>query len=126
MLMELLSLERLMLDAVDPKLLPLLAEKLRALGDPQRLRLMRALSDGPRTVGELVDLVGTTQPNVSRHLARLEQTGWVTRERDGNRVLVRLSDEVSGDLCDLLCALVRRQAARAAVTAGLGREGGNE
>ncbi len=114
-----------MLDAVDPMLLPLLAERLRALGDPQRLRLMRALSDGPRTVGELVDLVGTTQPNVSRHLARLEQAGWVTRERDGNRVLVRISDEVSGDLCELLCALVRRQAARAAATAGLGREGGN-
>lgn len=98
-----------MLEAANDDLLALLAERLRALGDPMRLRLMRALAGGERTVGELVALVGTSQPNVSRHIHRLEQAGWVARRRAGGHVLVRIADDISPALCDELCGLVRRQ-----------------
>lgn len=111
-----------MLDEVDPELLPVLAERLKALADPLRLRLMRQLSAGELSVGELVDAIGTTQPNISRHLARLEQGGWIARRRDGNRVLIRVADEVDHALCAQLCGLVRRQAERDARRAGVGSE----
>ena len=111
------------LGTVDAELLPLLAERLRALGDPARLRLLQVLSARERTVGELVAETGYSQPNVSRHLDRLEQAGWVERRREGTRCYVGLADEVAGCLCKQLCTLIRRQAASAAERAGVGRRG---
>ncbi|MCC7491571.1 MAG: winged helix-turn-helix transcriptional regulator [Fimbriimonadaceae bacterium] len=107
-----------MLNELEPALLPLLAARLRALGEPQRLRLMQALTAGERTVGQLVGECGLTQPNVSRHLAVLEQAGWVTRQRDGQRVLVRIADEVGHELCACVCRVARRQAAVVAAMEG--------
>ncbi|NUP98726.1 MAG: winged helix-turn-helix transcriptional regulator [Armatimonadetes bacterium] len=111
-----------MLEAIDPRLLPVLAARLRALAEPQRLRLMQALSDGEKTVGELVDLTGTTQPNVTRHVQKLEQSGWIARRREGNRVYLRIAEEVSGELCQHICGLVRQQAAQTAAVAATGEE----
>lgn len=96
-----------MLEQFESDRLAKLANRLGALGDPLRLQLLQAVSDGERTVGELVDLVGTTQPNISRHLARLHQAGWIERRRDGNHVLVRLAQQVDCDLCERICALLR-------------------
>ncbi|MBI2302564.1 MAG: winged helix-turn-helix transcriptional regulator [Armatimonadetes bacterium] len=107
-----------MLDTVDPALLPLLAERFQALGDPLRLRILQVLDAGERTVSELVECVGTTQPNVSRHVARLEQAGLVARRRVGGCVVVSLAEGLKGDLCDHLCALIRRQAAATAALTG--------
>lgn len=108
-----------MLQDVPEELMPLLAERLRALGDAGRLRVMAQLSEGERTIGELVAALGMTQPNVTRHVDRLEQAGWVTRRRDGTRVWVRLADGVSHDLCDCLCRTIRRQAAALAARVGV-------
>ncbi len=111
------------LDTVDERLLPLLAERLRALGEPARLRLMQVLSGGERTVGELVAETGFSQPSVSRHLDRLEQAGWVVRRRDGTRVYVGIADAVADGLCRQVCQLIRRQAAAAAEAAGVAPKG---
>lgn len=111
-----------MLETIAPELLPVLAERLKALGDPLRLRIMQVLAAGERTVGELVERIGTTQPNISRHLARLEQAGWIVRRRAGAHVLVRLADEVGDELCATICGLVRRQAEqRVGLTDQVGR-----
>ncbi|MDP2951979.1 MAG: metalloregulator ArsR/SmtB family transcription factor, partial [Chloroflexota bacterium] len=43
----------------------------RALGDPSRLKILDSLLDGDKNVGELVELVGSSQGRVSNHLACL-------------------------------------------------------
>ena len=69
-----------------------MAKLFRGFADPSRLAIVEALRDGPRAVGELVDLTGLTQPNVSNHLACLKDCGLVTCERRGRSVLYSLRD----------------------------------
>src|SRR2546430_8919317 len=67
------------------------ARYFRVLGDATRLMIIDALTDGERTVGELVDLVGQAQPRISTHLACLRHCGFVTTERRGKEVVYRLA-----------------------------------
>jgi DNA-binding transcriptional ArsR family regulator len=73
-------------DALRAELGELTATLCRALNDPKRLLLLYALADGPRTVGELTELVGASQTNVSQHLAVLRERGIVEASRDGANV----------------------------------------
>lgn len=52
-----------------PNLLVTKAKLFRGLGDPSRLAIVQALSEGTRTVGEIVRATGLSQPLVSMHLA---------------------------------------------------------
>lgn len=90
------------------------AEQFRALGEPSRLRLMNLLFDGEQTVGELVETSGLSLANVSKHLGLLHQVGWVTRKKDGVRVVYALADERTFGLCELMCNRVRELAAAVA------------
>ncbi|MEQ1690167.1 MAG: metalloregulator ArsR/SmtB family transcription factor [Gemmatimonas sp.] len=85
------------------ELLTLVADRFKALGDCGRLQLLQALRAGPRTVTELVDDTGMGQANVSRHLALLHTSGFVSRERDGLFVRYELADKDVLKLCDLVC-----------------------
>jgi ArsR family transcriptional regulator len=60
-----------------------LADTLRALADPTRLRLLRLLDEAELHVNELVDVLELPQPTVSRHLAVLHRAAIVNRRRDG-------------------------------------------
>lgn len=69
----------------------------RALGCDVRLVVLQVLAEGEASVGDLVDRTGTTQPNMSNHLAVLRSAGLVTYRRDGRAVRYRLaSPEVAG------------------------------
>lgn len=87
----------------------LVAERFKALADPARVRLLNALRDGERSVGELVDDAGLTQANASRHLARLHQLGFVTRQRDGLHIYYSLADRDVLKLCDLMCGRIEAE-----------------
>jgi DNA-binding transcriptional ArsR family regulator len=76
-----------------PLAVEVVAKYFRALGDPTRLRILEALTDGERSVGELVELLGAPQPKVSSHLACLRWCGFVTSRRDFRTVYYRLADE---------------------------------
>ena len=56
-----------------------------AIADPTRRRILDALALRECTVGELVDLVGTAQPNVSKHLKQLGRADLVRVRVDGPR-----------------------------------------
>jgi DNA-binding transcriptional ArsR family regulator len=58
---------------------------LEALGNSERRRMVRALADGPRSVGELAALFPISRPAVSRHLAQLERARLVTHRPQGTR-----------------------------------------
>lgn len=47
----------------------------QAVAQPKRRQILDALVDGPRTAGELVDLLGEAQPAVSKHLRVLRDVG---------------------------------------------------
>ncbi len=56
---------------------------LAALGEESRLRLYALLAEGELAVGELVTILGQSQPRVSRHLKLLLEAGLVERRREG-------------------------------------------
>ena len=60
------------------------------LADPTRRRLVEALREGERSVGELVELVDIGQPGVSRQLAILQDAQFVVVRPDGRRRLYAL------------------------------------
>jgi DNA-binding transcriptional ArsR family regulator len=70
------------------------ARKLRALADPERLRIVQCLRDGPRNVGELAGLLAAEVVNVSHHLGVLRHAGLVRDERQGRFVVYSLHPDV--------------------------------
>ena len=66
---------------------------LEAIAEPTRQRILDAVRDGERSVGELVEQVGMHQPGVSRHLKVLRDAGLVEVRRDAQRRLYRLRPE---------------------------------
>ena len=74
------------------------AKLFRGFSDPSRLSIAEALRDGPRSVSEIVEATGLTQPNTSNHLACLLDCGLVRREQRGRRVYYALSDSRVGEL----------------------------
>src|SRR5574341_2454230 len=69
------------------------AKLFRGFADSSRLAILNALRDGPRTVGEIVETTGLSQPNVSNHLGCLRDCGLVMSEQKGKFVQYRLSDD---------------------------------
>ena len=64
---------------------------MRALADTTRLRIMRLLSSMELAVGELAQVLGQSQPRVSRHVAILCDSGLAERHREGSWVFLRAS-----------------------------------
>lgn len=87
----------------------LVARRFRALADPTRLAILDALADGESTVTALAQRIGTTQPNVSKHLATLEESGLVEREPRGTSVVCRIADVSVFDVCESVCAGIERR-----------------
>ena len=69
----------------------------RLLSDPFRLRLLALAGVEELALGELAELLGESQPNVSRHAAPLRQAGLLAERRQGTRTLVRLPAEALTD-----------------------------
>ncbi len=69
-----------------------LSEVFRLLGEPNRLRLVAACLDGPRSVGELTEQVGASQSLVSQHLRLLRAGRLLKQSRQGRNVFYELPD----------------------------------
>ena len=82
----------------------------RALGDPSRLKILDSLSGGERNVGELVELVGSSQGRVSNHLACLKQCGFVNTRRDGKFIYYSIADEEVCRLLEISQSMIARNA----------------
>lgn len=70
------------------------AERLRAIGDPERLKLILALLEGPKYVSALVEEVGEPIVKVSHHLGVLRSGGIVRTAKQGRFVLYTLNPEI--------------------------------
>ena len=98
--------------ALPDEVIELIARRFRLLGDPTRIKLLNGLRDGEAGVQELCELVGSTQQNVSKHLAVLADAGIVARRREGNVIRYRVIDDGVYDLCEAVCGSMERQADR--------------
>ncbi|MCE1243970.1 MULTISPECIES: metalloregulator ArsR/SmtB family transcription factor [Oryzomicrobium] len=99
------------MDEVD-KVFDVVAEYFSLLSDPTRLRILHCLCNSEKPVHEVVDAIGLTQANVSRHLSLLYRAGVVDRRRDGNEVFYRVVDQNFVDLCRTVCVSVASRADR--------------
>lgn len=87
-----------------PEQLEGIAALFKVLGEPMRLRILQAVCHGPLSVGEIVAAADSTQANVSKHLALLTAAGILQREKDGQRVLYEVKDQLAVKLCELVRA----------------------
>ncbi len=95
----------------------------QVLADPKRLRLIDALRDTERSVGDLAEALGMTYPNVSQHLNVMRDAGLVVSRRDGTTIYYRLAYPQITQACDIVCDVLRAQLSdSAALAAGLPRE----
>lgn len=85
------------------------ADRLKVLGQPVRLRLVEQLIDGPATPQELSDSLGLSQQNVSKHLLNLYRAGIVSRRPEGTNVIYALVDETVVAVLRLTLEGVTRQ-----------------
>jgi DNA-binding transcriptional ArsR family regulator len=70
-------------------------------------------------VTDLVAAVGSTQPNVSKHLRILQDAGIVGRRQEGNSVFYAIADPSVLALCEAVCGSLRERAAATAKSLGL-------
>jgi ArsR family transcriptional regulator len=96
----------------------LLAERLRAIGEPTRIRILDRLRGGEQTVQELTEALGTSQQNISKHLGVLHGVGILSRARAGSHVRYAIADPTVLDLCESVCGGVQRQLAELAALVG--------
>ena len=81
---------------------------LRSLASRHRLMILCNLIDGEMSVGELVQRLGLTQSNLSRHLAMLREEGLVATRREGTSIYYRIASPraraLLAELYRLFCA----------------------
>ena len=78
----------------------------QALADPTRLRLLNLVSAGEVCVCFFVDVLGESQPKISRHLAYLRRAGVVRARRDGKWIHYSLIEPVDPELRAVLRATI--------------------
>jgi DNA-binding transcriptional ArsR family regulator len=73
------------------------------LSEPMRLRILHAVCEGERTVGDIVRATGSSQTNVSRHLNVMFRAGALKRRRDRNFTWYSVADPTLTELCRTVC-----------------------
>ena len=82
------------------------ADLFRVMSAPMRLRIISALCNGEKNVGELLSEIDTTQPNMSQHLHTLHRAGILGRRREGVQIYYRIINERVVTLCRAVCTQI--------------------
>ena len=85
---------------LDDDALELVGRYFAALSVPMRLKILEALRDGRRNVGEIARAARCTQANASKHLSLLARNGLVTKAQQGTAVYYRCAVPAVYELCD--------------------------
>lgn len=93
-------------DAQSQEVFEKAAEVFRVMSAPMRLRIISALCNGEKNVGELLAEIDTTQPNMSQHLSTLYRSGILSKRREGTQIYYRLQSERVATLCRAVCTQV--------------------
>jgi len=79
-----------------------LATRFKLLGEPMRLRILQAVCHDAKSVNEIVEATGSTQANVSKHLALLASAGILSRKKEGQCVYYGMKDAMVMQLCSMV------------------------
>ncbi len=83
------------------------AHAIKAIAHPLRLKILCVLGDQEVSVQDIVEQVGTSQSNISQHLAILRDKGVLATRKDANRVFYRVGDlrtlKLIGMVRDVFC-----------------------
>jgi ArsR family transcriptional regulator len=84
---------------------------MKAMSHPIRLKILCVLGETEVSVQDIVEAVGTSQSNVSQHLALMREKGVLRTRRDANRVYYRVSDlrtlQVIAMMRDVFCGFAQ-------------------
>lgn len=78
------------------------ARALKAIAHPLRLKILCVLGSNEVCVQDIVEAVGTSQSNISQHLAILRDKGVLQTRKDANRVYYRIGDQRALQLIALM------------------------
>ena len=84
------------------------ADFFKALGNPDRLKILELLRPGERCVCEIYPALDMVQPNVSRHLTALKKEGLLQSRKDGLKVIYWVSDDRVYELIDQAAEITRK------------------
>lgn len=87
-----------------------LVKVFKALGDANRIRILKMLQEQPMSVGDLTAVLGIAQPCVSRHLHQLKEAGLVVDERRALRSRYRLATAAANQYVPVLLRHISRWA----------------
>ena len=93
------------LDSMDA-MFELAAETFRVMSAPMRLKIINSLCDEEKNVGQLLEEIETTQPNMSQHLNTLFKAKILGRRREGVQIYYRINNERVVTLCRALCTQI--------------------
>jgi DNA-binding transcriptional ArsR family regulator len=91
------------------ELLVKIADRLKAMADPMRLKILHVLQEGELCVNDILNEVGGSQANVSKHLSVLRRAGLVKCQRDGINVYYRIEDPAVFTICRTCCDAIEKQ-----------------
>ena len=103
------------------------AEICKTLANPTRLRILHALREGEKSVGELADLLGLRQSNLSQHLSIMRQAQILKTRKQGSNIYYSVAYPKINTACDLVRELLieslgRRQELTKNLAAQLGQK----
>lgn len=85
------------------------AQAIKAIAHPLRLKILCILGDQEVSVQDIVEQVGTSQSNISQHLAILRDKGVLATRKEANRVYYRIGDlrtlKLVGMMRDVFCSI---------------------
>ena len=85
------------------------SRSLKAMSHPLRLKILCTLGDSEISVQDIVDHVGTSQSNISQHLAILRDKGILSARKDANRVYYKVGDQrtlrLIGMMREVFCSI---------------------
>lgn len=89
------------------------ARAIKAMAHPLRLKILCVLGSEEVSVQDIVDAVGTSQSNISQHLAILREKGVLKARKDANRVFYRVGDPrtlaLIGMMREVFCGIPQTQ-----------------
>lgn len=88
-----------------------IAERLKALADPTRLKILHAVEDRELCVSDILAEVGGSQANVSKHLAKMRASGVLASRREGTSIFYRVIDPAAFTICRTVCDALEQRAA---------------
>jgi len=80
----------------------------KALSDPTRREILRLLSHGEKTAGELAERFDVSKPSMSHHFAVLKESGLIISRREGQQIWYRINSTVAQDVIAWIMELIDR------------------